>query len=136
MEKKAYPCIYAGKKQATFGAAVVAGGVVYASGMSGRLPSTGAVRSLDPGEQTVDALEKVKNVLETAGSSLEDIVRLNIYVKYTERDREKIENAWLDYFRKVAPGLIEEPPAVTWVGVSHLYYPDMLVEFEATATVK
>ena len=133
MKKKTFPYFYHGVKQKTFCSAVVAGGLVYCSGMSGRLPETGAVRNSDAGQQTVDALDKVKHNLEEAGTSLKNIVRLNVYVKNTERDRDKIEKAWIGYLQKYAPDLVENPPAQTWIGVDHLYYPDMLIEFEATA---
>ena len=135
MKKKTYPYFYAGKKQTPFCSTVVVGDWVLASGMSGRLPETGQVRTSDSAQQTIDALDKIKHNLEEAGTSLENIVRMNVYVKDTERNREKIESAWIDYLRKHAPELVENPPASTWVGVASLYFPDMLVEFEATAII-
>jgi enamine deaminase RidA (YjgF/YER057c/UK114 family) len=103
--------------------------------MSGRLPETGQVGTPDPAQQTIDALNKIKHNLEEAGTSLENIVRMNVYVKDTNRDRDKIEGALRDYLRKNAPALLENPPASTWIGVDSLYYPDMLVEFEPLAVL-
>ncbi|MFC2013683.1 RidA family protein [Chloroflexota bacterium] len=130
---KTYPYLYAGKKQAEFCSTKIVGNLVWAAGMSGRLPKTGQVGTPDPGQQVRDALDKIKHNLEEAGTSLENIVRMNIYVKDTNRDREQLEAAWGDYLKKNAPDLLENPPAATWVGVRELYYPNMLVEFEAMA---
>jgi 2-iminobutanoate/2-iminopropanoate deaminase len=135
MKIKTYPFFYAGKKQELFCSTKVVGNLVFASGMSGRLPETGQVRTLDPWQQTIDALTKIKHNLEEAGTTLENIVRLNVFVKNTERDRDIIKSAWGEYLKKNAPDLLKNPPASTWIGVHSLYSPDMLVEFEATAII-
>ena len=135
MKKKTYPLSYAGQKQ-TFAKCVVVGDLVFCSGMSGRLVETGEVRNDDPYAQTVDALDKIKNVLEEAGSSLENIVKMTVYFKDIIRDGEKIWfGAMMDYFRKHAPSLAEDMPAATAVGVNSLYFPRMLVEIDVIAVI-
>ena len=68
MKKMTYPMFYAGEKQ-NYAAAVVAGDLVFCSGMSGRLPDSGWVRSPCIGVQAWDALDKIKHNLEGAGTS-------------------------------------------------------------------
>ena len=135
MEKKTYPLSYAGQKQA-FAKCVVVGDLVFCSGMSGRLVETGEVRNDDPYTQTVDALDKIKMVLEEAGSSLENIVKITVYYKDIAKDLEVIWfGAMMDYFRKHAPSLAEDMPAGTAVGIDALAYPSMLVEIDVTAVI-
>lgn len=135
MRKKTYPLSYAGKKQ-NFAKCVVVGELIFCSGMSGRLVETGEVRNDDPYTQTVDALDKVKHVLEEAGSSLENIVKMTVYMKDIIKDVEKIwDQALMDYFRKNAPSLAEDMPAGTAVGVTSLAYSRMLVEIDVTAVI-
>ena len=135
MKKKTYPLSYAGKKQ-NFAKCVVVGDLVFCSGMSGRLVETGEVRNDDPYTQTVDALDKIKYVLGEAGSSLENIVKMNVYMKDIIKDVDKIwDQAMMDYFRKNAPSLAEDMPAGTAVGVTSLAYPRMLVEIDVTAVI-
>ena len=139
MKKKTYPCIYAGQKQRSFSSSVVAGDLVWASGM-GRLPETtdfsyldreyddGRIMKFDPEQQTVDALNRIKHNLEEAGTSLENVVKWNWYVKDTSRNRDAIESAIRGYLGKNAPALAENMPTMSWIGVGELYFPNMLVE--------
>lgn len=135
MKKKTYPLSYAGVKQ-NFAKCVVAGDIVFCSGMSGRLVETGEVRNDDPYTQTMDALDKIKGVLEEAGSSLENIVKMTVYMKDIIKDVDRIwDGAMMDYFREKAPSLGENMPAGTAVGVTSLAYPRMLVEIDVTAVI-
>ena len=74
-KKQTHILEYAGKKQ-RFAQSVVTGDLVFLSGSSGRTMETGEVSSDDPKEQTKVALDKVKSALETAGSSLENILKV------------------------------------------------------------
>jgi len=132
---RTYPYVYAGKKQELFCSTKVVGNLVWASGINGRPPGRWQVGTLDPAQQTIDALNKIKRSLEEAGTSLENIVKWNMYVKDTCRDHDKIRGALIEYLRKNAPDLIENPPAATWIGVDSLYYPNILVDFEPVAII-
>ena len=136
MNKKTYPMSYAGEKQ-PFGKSVVAkGDLVFCSGMSGRLMETGEVRNDDPYTQTQDALDKIKRILEESGTSLENIVKMTVYMKDIIKDGRNIwRSAMMDYFRKHAPSLAENMPAATAVGVTSLMYPRMLVEIDVIAVM-
>ncbi len=78
--------------------------------------------------QCIHILTKIKNVLEQAGSCLEDVVRTRLYVVNIE-DWEKIGRAHGEFFSQIKP-------AATMIEVSRLIHPDLLVEIEATAVIK
>ena len=131
MKKKTYPLYYEGKKQ-RFARSVASGGFVFLSGSSGRTIETGDVSSSDVTEQTKVALDKIKLALAEAGSSLEHIVKMTIYLRNIS-DYQAMKDAEFKYYQKHAPSLAEDPPASTVVQVVSLSKPSMLVEFDAIA---
>ena len=131
MKKKTYPLYYEGKKQ-RFARSVVSGGFVFLSGSSGRTIETGEVSSSDVTDQTKVALDKIKLALAEAGSSMEHIVKVTIYLRNMS-DYQAMKDAEFQYYQKHAPSLAEDPPASTVVQVVSLSKPSMLVEFDAIA---
>lgn len=129
--KKTYPMIYGGQPQ-KFAQSVVAGDFVFLSGSSGRTSKDGEVSSTDPKEQVKVALTKIKNAVETAGSSMDNIVKVQILVKDMQ-DYAAIKEAEFEFYKEHAPGLYAEPPASTVWQVASLSKPDMLVEFDMIA---
>jgi enamine deaminase RidA (YjgF/YER057c/UK114 family) len=81
----------------------------------------------DPYGQTKFIIEKFSSVLEEAGSSLKDIIRVRIYVREIT-DWEKVANAFFEYFKDIKP-------AATLIEVNSLIDPQLLVEIEATAII-
>ncbi len=81
----------------------------------------------DPYLQTENIINKFKTVLENAGSSLNDIFRVRIFVTNIN-DWEEISKAFSKHFKFIKP-------AATLVGVKALINPDLLVEIEATAII-
>jgi len=134
MKKKTYPLLYSGKKQ-RFARSVVSGGFVFLSGSSGRTIETGEVSSNDVAEQTRVALDKIRLGLEEAGSGLEQIVKMTIYLRNMS-DYQAMRDAEFDYYQKHCPSLAEGPPASTVVQVVSLSKPNMLVEFDAIAALR
>ena len=134
MKKKTHPLYYAGKKQ-RFARSVVSGGFIFLSGSSGRTLETGEVSSSDVAEQTRVALDKIRLALEEAGSGLENIVKMTIYLRNMS-DYQAMRDAEFDYYQKYSPFLTEEPPASTVVQVVSLSKPNMLVEFDAIAVLR
>ncbi len=130
-KKKTYPLYYAGKKQ-RFPRSVVAGGFVFLSGSSGRTIETGEVSSNNIADQVRVALEKIRGGLEEAGSGLDHIVKITVYLRNMS-DYQAMRDAELEYYREKAPSLVEDPPASTVVQVVSLSKPNMLVEFDAIA---
>ena len=132
MKKKTYPAIYAGKKQ-LFARSVVVGDLVFLSGSSGKTIETGEVSSDNVKEQMIVALDKIRGALEEAGSSMENIVKTVIYLKHVE-DYQIMRNTELEYYRKYAPLLVEEPPASTFIQPLSLA-PNVLVELDVIAVI-
>jgi 2-iminobutanoate/2-iminopropanoate deaminase len=131
MNKITYGLEYNGKKQ-RFAQSVVVGDLVFVSGSSGRTIETGEVSSNNIREQIKVALDKVRGALEKAGSSMNQIVKVVIYLK-NMKDYEEVKQAEWDYWTEYAPALVENPPASTVVQVVSLSKPSMLIEFDITA---
>jgi 2-iminobutanoate/2-iminopropanoate deaminase len=134
MKKKTYPLYYGGQKQ-RFARSVVVGDLVFLSGMSGRTMETGDVSSDDVREQMLVALDKVRVALEEAGSSVDHIVKTTIYLKDVKNYQLMRDTEW-EYWQKHAPGLVEEPPASTFVMPASLARSSMLVEIDVVACLK
>jgi len=134
MKKKTYPLYYAGQKQ-KFARSVIVGDLVFCSGMSGRTMETGDVSSDDVKEQMLVALDKVRAALEEAGSSMDHIVKTVIYLKDV-KDYDLMRATEYEYYQKYAPGLVEEPPASTFMQPASLARPSMLVEIDVVACLK
>jgi reactive intermediate/imine deaminase len=106
---------------------VSGGNLLFISGkapfdIEGNLVGKGDVKA-----QTKQVIEGLKAVLEEVGATLDDIVKVTVFVK-NMKDFEKIAEVRLPYFKK---GLC----ASTLVEVSRLYHPDQLIEIEAIAVV-
>jgi enamine deaminase RidA (YjgF/YER057c/UK114 family) len=108
--------------------AVVAGGVVYLRGQIGQdLETRESVGAGDIEAQTEKAMANIDMLLREAGSSLEDIVRVTVYL-VDVRYRETVYGVmgrWLKGVYPVSTGLV----------VSALARPEWLVEIEATAVI-
>lgn len=78
--------------------------------------------------QTVTIIKKIKRVLEQAGSKLEDVVRVRVYLTDIGRF-EEVGRAHGEFFRSIKP-------AQTLIGISALVDPKMLVEIEAEAVTE
>ena len=131
MNKITYGLEYNGKKQ-RFAQSVVVGDLVFVSGSSGRTIETGEVSSNNIKDQIKVALDKVRGALERAGSSMNQIVKVVIYLK-DMKDYEVVKQAEWDYWTEYAPALVENPPVSTVVQVVSLSKPSMLIEIDITA---
>jgi 2-iminobutanoate/2-iminopropanoate deaminase len=131
MNKITYGLEYNGKKQ-RFAQSVVVGDLVFVSGSSGRTIETGEVSSNKIRDQIKVALDKVRAALERAGSSMNQIVKVVIYLK-DMKDYDEVKQAEWDYWTEFAPALVENPPASTVVQVVSLSKPSMLIEIDITA---
>ena len=87
------------------------------------------VGSGDIALQTRTVLENLKRVLEGAGASLQDVIKLNTYVTTNMAEyRERTQNIRREYFFK-------DFPASTTVEVKSLARPEFMVEMEVIAAV-
>lgn len=116
--------------------AMRAGDYVYVSGNVGLLPGRPAHgekgKGWMPGElisggieaQTRQTIENLKIVLEAAGAKLEDIVKINTFLRDIDRDFHAYNDTYAEYFKV-------DPPARTTVEAKILN--NILVEIECVA---
>ncbi|QIK63695.1 RidA family protein [Leucobacter viscericola] len=108
--------------------AVVANGVVYLRGQIGQdLDTRESVGVGDVVAQTERAMQNIQMLLEEAGSGLEDIVKVTIYI-IDPRYREDVYRTMGKYLRGVFP-------VSTGIVVQALARPEWLVEIDATAVL-
>ena len=129
MKKKIYPCFVAGK-QKPYANCVVAGKMIYISGMNGRSSETGEAVSDTIDGQTWRALEQIDSAMEQAGSSLKNLVKITTFLK-DMKDYQGYRDTERKYFLEHAPELVEEPVASTVVQVASLPKEEFLIEIEA-----
>jgi reactive intermediate/imine deaminase len=103
------------------------GTFVFISGMTARRPD-GSIAGLgNIEEQTRQVCENVKAAVEEAGGTLDDIVRVDVYVRNMEHF-EQIHKVRREYFKAPAP-------ASTMVEVTKFTSPDYLIEMNAIAVL-
>lgn len=102
------------------------GNLVFVSGSAGRHPETGEYPEGGIKEQTRQTLENMKAVLEEAGTSLENILKVTAFLKDLD-DRPGFNEVYSSYFPV-------NQPARTALGAGALGE-GMLVEIEAIACI-
>ncbi len=103
--------------------AVVSGGFVFVSGQGPVDPETGAMPDAFE-DQVRQTLKNLQTILEAAGSSLDDVVKVNAYVTDLTRFAQ-FNEVYSEFFS-------HDPPARTTVGTSLLGF---LVEIDCIAAV-
>jgi len=112
-----------------------AGDFLFVSGNAGLLPGcppSGEGTNWQPGAlvqggieaETRRTLENIKLALEAAGGRLEDVVKVNTFLRDVDRDFHAYNKVYLEYFPS-------EPPTRTTVGAK--IYGTILVEIECVA---
>jgi 2-iminobutanoate/2-iminopropanoate deaminase len=101
------------------------GNLVFVSGQTGRHPGTGQVGK-DIREQTHNALERIKRILEAAGTSLDNVLTVTTHLT-TRDDLAAYNEEYAKYFPT-------SKPARTTVEVM-LNRPELLVEITVTACI-
>jgi 2-iminobutanoate/2-iminopropanoate deaminase len=112
MPRKAVEWNNHGPKGLPFSPAVRAGKFVYLSGQIGLDPATGALVKGGVAAETARILENIRAVLEVAGSSLDEVVKANVYLAHID-DYAAMNAAY-------AKGFEAPFPARTCVGVAAL----------------
>ena len=103
------------------------GKLVFISGMTSRR-ADGTIAGIgDIEAQTHQVCENIKAAVEAAGGTMDDICRVDVYVRNMEHF-EKIHKVRREYFKSPAP-------ASTMVEVSKFTSPDYLIEINAIAMV-
>ena len=102
------------------------GNLVFVSGQTGRHPVSGEVGK-DIREQTRNVLERIKQILTAAGTSMDNVLTATTYV--TRRDDVPAYN---EEYAKYFP---TNKPARTTVTVASLNSPELLIEITVTACI-
>jgi len=108
---------------------MAAGDLVIVAGQVG-LGAEGRVAGDDIGSQTKQALENVRTVVEAAGCTMRDVVRLQTFLTRSE-DIGGFMKARGEVFPTYFPDKVYPPN--TLLVVSRLVRPELLVEIEAMA---
>src|SRR5215212_9630716 len=103
------------------------GRLVFISGMTARRPDGSIAGIGDIRAQTVQVCENVKAAVEAAGGTLDDVCRVDVYVRNMEHFKQ-IHEVRSRYFK---PPL----PASTMVEVSKMTSPEFLIEISAIAVI-
>lgn len=138
---KYYPAYWKGKKLSypnvpaeapKFANSVVAGNLIFVSGCQGQNDETLEVGETFE-EQMVTALDKVRRVMEQAGSCMDNVIKTLMLLRHVE-DYPKMRKIELEYYQKYAPRLVDDPPASSFMEVG-LAQPSFLVEIDVVGVV-
>ena len=103
------------------------GRLVFISGMTARRPDGTIAGIGDIEAQTRQVCENIKSAVESAGGTLDDVCRVDVYVRNIEHF-EKIHKVRRQYFKS-------PPPASTMVEVTKMVSPEYLIEINAIAVL-
>ena len=107
------------------GVKVSGGEMLFVSGQLAKVDSE-LVGKGDIKAQTRQTLENVKSVLETAGATMDDVVKVTVFVTNVAEHFSQIHEVRAEFFEK-------DYPASTLVEVRSLANKDLLIEIEAIA---
>ncbi len=114
-----------GEKAGPYSHAIKAGNFVF---LSGQIPSSGAIGIR---VQTLSSLVKIKNILEAAGTTVNNIVKISVFLKNIS-DFKEMNDAYKDFF--VQNGVTDMFPARSTVEATSPLT-DALVEIDAIAVI-
>ncbi len=103
------------------------GRLVFLSGMTSRRADGSIAGIGDVSEQTRQVCENLKAAVEEAGGTLDDICRVDVYVRNMEHF-DAIHKVRREYFTGIAP-------ASTMVEICKMTSPDYLIEINAIAVI-
>ena len=104
------------------------GKLVFLSGMTARRPDGKIAGIGDIEAQTRQVCENLKSAIEAAGGTMDDICRVDVYVRNMEHF-DKIHKVRREYFKAPAP-------ASTMVEVTKMVSAEYLIEINAIAVVQ
>ena len=104
------------------------GKLVFISGMTARRADGSIAAVGDIEGQTRQVCENIKAAVEAAGGTMDDICRVDVYVRNIEHF-DRIHKVRREYFKS-------PPPASTMVEVTKMVSPDYLIEINAIAVVQ
>lgn len=119
---------FAGKLSFSSGVKTTGGELLFISGQLARNADNELVGIGNMAAQTRQVLENIKALVERAGGTMNDIVRVTAYVKDMSKFRE-IHDVRLEFFDQ------DHLPASTMVEITRFTLEDALIEIEAIAVI-
>jgi 2-iminobutanoate/2-iminopropanoate deaminase len=128
----AYP--HVPKEHPKFAQSMAVGNLLFVSGCTGQDTVTGGPTPTTIEGQMKNALDNAKIAMETAGSSLENVVKTFILARSLD-DYKRILEIEAAYYAEHAPYLVDNPPATTLMLVASLARPKFLFEYEMIGVI-
>jgi 2-iminobutanoate/2-iminopropanoate deaminase len=113
------------RPRGVYSPAIVADGFVFVAGQAAVNPQTNELELGDIRAETRRTLENIRAILEAAGSSLGDVVRVGVFLADI-KDFDAMNEVYRQFFT-------EDPPARTTVGAQ---LPKIKVEIDCIARVR
>ncbi len=142
---KYYPMYYNGIKQVypnvppgspMYAQCIVAGNLVFVSGMTAQDVETGKILVHDIKSQMNVAMGKVEKALREAGSRMDNVIKTMILLSNPD-DYTIMRKTEFEYYQKHAPLLVEQPPVSTLFHAKQIGPgPEYLVEVEVVAVMQ
>lgn len=124
--KEVVPLVKGPKPVGLYSQAVKVGNLLFISGQIGQNPETGKLVKGDVEREVIQVFENLKNILEESGTSMENLLKVTIFVK---------DISIFNVLQKVRPKYFKaEPPASTLAQVSNLVF-DANIEMDAVAWI-
>src|SRR3954451_715303 len=117
---------WAPKKQSA-GGPIRSGHLLFLSGIGGWYPER-RPKAGDAREQTADALTMMKAALEKAGSSMENVLKVQVALVDPEKNWEPMDEAYNTFFAK-------NKPARSYFGATGFRRPGQLLQIDCIAYV-
>jgi 2-iminobutanoate/2-iminopropanoate deaminase len=108
--------------------AVEVDGWIYVSALFGTDPHTGALPH-EAGDEADRLLTNLAAILTAAGASLEDVVRVGVFMRHLQRDRPAFNQVWTRHFG-------EHRPARSAIEVADFGRPGSSVRFMVEAVAR
>ncbi|MFC1664664.1 RidA family protein [Pseudomonadota bacterium] len=128
----AYP--HVPKEHPKFAESMSVGNLIFVSGCTGQDTVSGGPTPTTIEGQMKFALDNAKIAMETAGSSLENVVKTFVLARSLE-DYQRIREIEVEYYSEHAPYLVDKPPAATLMVVDSLARPKFRFELEVIGVI-
>lgn len=127
MQRRTYSTVPKWEAAAGYSRAVRIGNIVETSLTSAALPTGEILHVGDVYGQTKESIRICGEALAALGASFADVIKTRIYMLDTKQ--------WLDAGRAHAETFAAIRPAISFIGVSGFFHPDLAVEVQMTAVL-
>ena len=101
-DEKSNPNVRSLSGDGPYSQGIIAGDFVYVSGQGPLDPQTGDIVGSTIEEQTELTLANIQNILEAAGCTMEDVVKINVFLA-SLKDFERFNSVYVQFFNQPMP---------------------------------